>query len=133
MTFGTTTRRVAGEVPVERLRIARLVAVVELEPDRPRELVDELPWIDELERLHALAQEPCRLVEQAEVGFDLRRSGRALHLHRDFLTVGKDRAMHLPDRGRGHRNDVELEKRALDRQVELGFDHIPDLVERRPG
>ena len=33
---------VAREVPVEHLRVPRLVPVVELEPDRPRELVDEL-------------------------------------------------------------------------------------------
>ena len=64
---------VAGEVAVEHLRVPRLVPVVELEPDRARELVDELLRVHELERLHALAQERRRLVEQAEVGLDLLR------------------------------------------------------------
>ena len=61
------------EVAVERLRVARLVPVVELEPDRACELVHELLRIHELERLHPLAQEPRGLVEETEVGLDLRR------------------------------------------------------------
>ena len=55
------------------LGVPRLVPVVELEPDRARELVDELLRVHELERLHALLEESRSLVQQAEVGLDLAR------------------------------------------------------------
>ena len=121
---------VAGEVAVERLGVARLVPVVELEPDRARELVHELLRVHELERLHALAQEPRGLVQQAEVGLDLIGGGRALHLDGDLLPVRQDRAMHLADRRRRERREVELEERAIHPQVELGLDGVANLLER---
>ena len=85
ITRGTTTPVVAREVPVEGLGVPRLVPVVELEPDRARELVDELLRIDELERPHPLLQQPRRLVEEPEIGLDLRRRRRTLDLDRDLL------------------------------------------------
>ena len=68
---------VACEVAVEDLGVARLVPVVELEPDRAGELVDELLRIHELERLHALLQEARSLVEEPEVGVDLAAAAAA--------------------------------------------------------
>ena len=113
---------VAREVPVEHLGVARLVAVVELEPDRAGELVDELRGIHELERLHTLPQEARGLVEEPEVGLDLLGGGGPLHLDRHLLPVGKHGAMHLPDRRRRDRREVELEERTVHPQVELGLD-----------
>ena len=66
--------RMAGEVAVERVGVAGLLAVVELLPDRARELVDDLARVDEVERADALLREPRRLVEQLDVGS---RSGAA--------------------------------------------------------
>ncbi len=63
--------RVAGEVAVEALRVAPLLPVVELLPDRARELVDELARVDEVERPDPLAREARCLVEEREVGLDL--------------------------------------------------------------
>ena len=121
---------VTSEVPVEGLRVSRLVPVVELEPDRARELVDELLRIHELERLHALAEEPRRLVEKPEVGLDLVGGCRPLNLHRDLATVRQHRAMHLADRRGRERREVELEERAVHAQVELGLHDIANLLER---
>ena len=121
---------VAREVPVEHLRVPRLVPVVELEPDRARELVDELARVHELERFHALAQKACRLVEQPEVGLDLLGRRRPLHLHRHLAAVRKHRAVHLADRRGRERCEVELEERAVHAQVELLLDHVPHLLER---
>src|SRR5688572_25870269 len=73
--------RVAGEVPVELLRVARLHAVVELLPDRSRELVDERDRVDELEGLDPLADEAGHLVHELEVSLDLAGSVRSLDLH----------------------------------------------------
>ena len=121
---------VAREVAVEHLGVPRLVAVVELEPDRARELVDELLRVHELERLHALAEEPRRLVEKSEVGLDLLGGRRTLHLDRDLLPVGEHGAVHLADRRRRERREVELEERPIHAQVELGLDGVADLLER---
>ena len=103
--------------------------IVELEPDRTRELVDELAGIDEVEGAHPLVQEPRGLVEQREVGLDLGGRRRPLHLHRDLSAVREHRAVDLPDRCGRHRHDVELEERPLDGQVELGLDDVSDVVE----
>ena len=121
---------VLREVAVERLGVARLVPVVELEPDRARELVDELLRVHELQRLHALAEETRSLVEEAEVGLDLIAGGRALHLHGHLLPVGEDGAVHLADRRRCDRREVELEKRPIHPEVELGLDGVAHLLER---
>ena len=120
---------VAGEVAVERLGVARLVAVVQLEPDRARELVDELLGIHELERLHPLAEQPRRLVEEPEVGLDLLGRGRALHLDRDLAAVGQDGAMDLADRRRRERREVELEECPIHAQVELCLDDVAHVLE----
>ena len=45
---------VAREVPPEGLGVSRLLLVVELEPDRPPELIDELVCVDEVELPDAL-------------------------------------------------------------------------------
>ena len=69
--------RVAREVLAEGLGVARLEAVVELLPDRARELVDEPSRVDEVERPDPLLREPGRLVHEVEVGLDLPRRARA--------------------------------------------------------
>ncbi len=120
---------VAREVPMERLGVPRLVTVVELEADRARELVDELLRIHELERLHPLLQETRSLVQEAEIGFDLITGRRPLHLYGNLLPVRQDRAMHLADRRRGDRGEVELEERTVHPQFELGFDNVANLLE----
>src|SRR5213076_1234194 len=85
----------AGEVVVKGLRVARLEPVVELLPDRARELVDELPRVDEVERADPLPREPRGLVEESEVALDLARRVRALHLHGDAVPVRQRRPVHL--------------------------------------
>ena len=66
---------VAGEVAVEGLGVPRLVPVVELEPDRARELVHELVRVHELERF-TLLEKARGLVQEPEVGLDLGRRRR---------------------------------------------------------
>src|SRR5262245_2085235 len=121
---------VPHEVPVEHLGVSRFVPVVELEPDRARELVDEVLRIHELEGLDALLEESRGLVEESEVRLDLLGGRRALHLDRHFLPVREHRPMHLADRGRGERREVELEEGAVHAQVELGLDDLLHLLER---
>ena len=50
--------RVRREVPPERLGVPCLLLVVELEPDRAAELLDELAGVDEVELADALARDP---------------------------------------------------------------------------
>src|SRR2546428_584613 len=80
--------------------------VVELLPDRARELVDERPGVDEVERPDALLRDARGLVEEGEVGLDLARRARPLHLHRDAAAVRERRAVDLADRGGGERGRV---------------------------
>src|SRR5205807_2170933 len=111
--------RVPGEVAVERLCVPRLEAVVELLPDLTRELVDEHPNVDEVERADALLHQPRGLVEQREIGLDLARRTRPLDLDRDAPAVREDRAVHLADRRRRDRRLVELDEETLERAPEL--------------
>ena len=79
--------------------------------------------------LDALSEQPRRLVEETEVGLDLPGRRRSLHLDGDLLPVRQHRAVHLADRRRRERREVELEERPLERQVELGLDDLADLLE----
>ena len=119
------------EVAPERVGVPRLELVVELLADEARELVDEVVDVDEVERAHALPDDPRRLVEQREVVLDLARRVRALHLDDDGVAVRQHRAVDLPDRRRGNRRLAELEERLLDRQAELVLDHLAHLRERK--
>ncbi len=121
---------VAGEVAVERLRVAALEPVVELRPQLPRELVDEPARVDEVERAHTLLHEPRRLVHELDVGLDLPLRAGPLHLHGDGLPVRKRRTVHLPDRRGSHRLLVEIEEQPRDRVAELLLDHPLRLRER---
>ena len=111
--------RVAGEVAVEDLGVAPLQPVVELLADRAGELVDELLGVDEVERADTLLRQPGGLEEQRQVGLDLPRRVRALHLDDDAAAVRQDGAVHLADRRGGERLLVELEEEPLDRLAEL--------------
>ena len=122
--------RGACEVAVAELRVAALEAVVELLPDRARELVYELARVDEVERPDPLAGETRRLVEERDVGLDLPRGARALHLDGDAPSVRERGLVHLADRRGGDRHRVELGEQALERVPELAFDDAPDVLER---
>jgi hypothetical protein len=111
--------RVAGEAVVEGLSVATLEPVVELLVDRPRELVHELAGVDEVERLHALARDAGGLVEEREVGLDLPRGVRALHLDGDAVAVREGGAVHLADRRGRDRGLLELGEQLFDRELEL--------------
>ena len=122
--------RVAGEMLVEGVGVARLEPVVELLADRARELVDELARVDEVERADPLLREPRRLLEELDVALDLARRVRPLHLDDDATAVRQRRAMHLADRRRGERLLLELEEEPLDRLAELLADRALDVGER---
>ena len=122
--------RVAREAVVEGLGVAALEAVVELLADRARELVHELARVDEVERAHPLAREPGGLVEEREVGLDLARGVRPLHLDRDAPAVRKRRPVHLADRRGRDRGRIELGEELLDREAEVFADHALDVLVR---
>src|SRR5204863_9011565 len=109
--------------------VPRLEAVVELLPDRARELVHERSGVDEVERADALLRDPRGLVEEREVGLDLSRRPRPLHLHDDTPSVREDRAVALTDRGGRERRTLELEEEALEAEPELRLDHLLHLLE----
>jgi hypothetical protein len=134
-TRGTATRSspdalVAREVAPERLSVARLLLVVELLADRARELVDELPGVDEVELAHSVAHDARDRGHQLQIGFDLARRRRPLHLDHDVLDVREGRPMHLADRGGGDRPRVEREERAVDPEPELLLDDALDVLDR---
>ena len=114
---------------MEGLRVARLEPVVELLADRAPELVHELARVDEVERADAVLRDARRLVEEREVGLDLPRGVRPLHLHGDALPVRQDGAVHLADRRRRHRFLLERGEELLDGELELLADHALDLGE----
>ena len=117
----------------KRLGVPRLEPVVELVPDRAGELVDQLAGVDEVERTDALLRDLRRLVEKLQVGLDLARRVRALHLDGDALAVREHGAVHLADRRRRHRRLLERREQLLDRQLELLADDPLDLREREGG
>jgi hypothetical protein len=122
--------RVAGEVAVEGVGVAPLQPVVELLPDLARELVHQLPGVDEVERADAFPGQPGGLVEQREVGLDLARRVGTLHLDDDAAPVGQRRPVHLADRRRGDRTLLELQEELVERQLELALDRPLDVLER---
>src|SRR3972149_6357464 len=77
-------------------------------PAGARELVDERDGVDEAQSPDPLPNDAGRLVEELEVGFDLARCLRALHLHCDPLTVREHRTVDLADRGGGDGSLLEL-------------------------
>src|SRR6185503_4649941 len=119
--------RMPGEVAVELLGVARLHAVIELLADRARELVHERGGVDELERLDAVADEARRLVHQLEVGLDLPRRVRSLHLHRDAAPIGQRGPVNLADGRCRDGRFLEVEKELLDGQLELLLNDAFDL------
>ena len=78
---------VAGEVAAERLRVPRLLLVVELLPDRAGELVDERLRVDEVER--RTRSRASRAAERSSCRSDSiwRGAVRPLHLDDDVLAV----------------------------------------------
>ena len=104
--------------------------VVELLPDRAPELVHEPLRVDEVERADTVADEARGRAHQRQVGLDLARCIRALDLDHDLLPGRQRRPVHLSDRGGRDRRLVEREERALDREPELGVDHLLDRRER---
>ena len=84
--------------------------------------------VDEVEAPDPLLGEARGLVEQRDVGLDLARRVGTLHLDRDSAAVRERRPVHLADRGGGHRLLLEVEEEALERQPEVGFDHLPGLL-----
>jgi hypothetical protein len=122
--------RVTREVAVQRIGVSRLEAVVELLADRAGELVHDFAHVDEIEGPDALLRDARRLVEEAEVGFDLLGCSRALDLHSDRVAVREHGAVHLADRRGGDRLAVELEEEALDREAEVVLDDALDLLVR---
>ena len=115
---------------VELLGVPRLDAVVELLPDRARELVDDGDGVDELERADALASESGELVHELEVGLDLTRRVRPLHLDDDPAPVRKRRTVHLSDRGGCDRRLLEVDVELLEGEPELVLDDLSGLLER---
>ncbi len=94
---------------MELLGVPSLDAVVELLPDRAGELVHDGDRVDELERAHALARDAGELIHELEIGLDLPRRIRPLHLDDRPTPVWERRAVHLPDRRRRDRRLLELE------------------------
>ena len=120
---------VSGEVPPERLRVAGLLLVVELLPDRPGELVHQRVRIDEVECPDALARKTDGGPQQLQIGLDLARRVGPLHLDDDVRAVRQRRAVHLADRGRGDRRLLEAQERALEGEPEIDLHDLLDLLE----
>ncbi len=122
--------RVVGEVATERVGVVRLDAVVELAPDRLRELIDQGNQVDERQAVDAVLEQAGELVQQLNVGVDLALRVGALDLDDHLVPARQARAMHLADRGRGDGLLVELGEDLFDTQPELGLDDPPDVGER---
>ncbi len=122
--------RVVGEVAAERVRVVRFDAVVELAPDRPRELIDQGDQVDERQAVDAVLEQAGELVQQLDVGVDLALGVGALHLDDHLVPAGQPCPMDLADRGRGDGLLVELGEDLFDAQPELGLDDPPDIGER---
>src|SRR6266540_5509386 len=121
---------IARPVAAEALGVAPFRAIVQLGADRAAELVDQVTCVDEVERTDPFLRDARGLVEQREVGLDLPRGARTLHLDRDRLAVRQRRSMYLPDRGCSDRYGIELEKRTFQRKAEVALDDLLDLLER---
>ena len=96
--------------------------IIELVADAPGELVDQGDGVDE-DVGPVFRQQPGDLVEQVDIGADLRFRIRPLHLDDDAVAVRQHGTVHLADGGSSDRLGVDLQEEALDRQPELLFDH----------
>ena len=107
-------------VPVQR-HVARLEGVVELLAQPRLELGAHAAHG---ERLLVLLQDAQRNVEAAQIGIDRGVHVRVLQLAGERAAVVADGAMHLAERGRGRRRQLEVAKAAPPVRAELAR-HAP--------
>ena len=111
-------------------KIVRLLPVIELAQQALAKLVEHLAELVALSKLGVVIEELRDLIERIEV-FDHRlANSRTLHFHGDLPAIAQDAPMHLAERGRRHRRDVEIGKRFRHTNAELGRDDLLDFVER---
>ena len=131
--LGDEHSRVRREVLAEDPGGAGLDPVVELAPDRPRELVDDRDRVDEVQLVDAALHDARNLIEQRKVALDLPGRARALHLDGDLAAAGQLGEVYLADRRRCHRYRVERREQLLDRGPQVLLDHALDVgVRERP-
>ena len=106
--------------PFERRRLA---AVVELLGEHGAELPPHVP--PPHERRHPQAvEEPEQPADQEQLALQRLLDERPPHLDGDETAVGQAGAMHLTDRRRGNRLQLEAGEYARDRDAEIRFDPL---------
>ena len=112
-------RLAAAEAFREALLGASLGAEIDFARERLAQLANDLHGLV-APRLGLLFLPPGgERFEQQHIGFDRGLDSRAPDLHRDLRPAGKRRAMHLRDRARRARRDVESGESARDRRAEV--------------
>src|SRR5581483_7019740 len=105
----------------------RLLAEVELPPERRREVLDDGGDVDQPgERLAALGLLREER-EEPEVALDLLGRPRPLHLDHDARAVLEARAVHLADRAGRERRRLDALEHVLPGDAELLLHHLHDL------
>ena len=119
-----------AQVVGEGGEVARFEAVVQLAQDVLAELLQERRELVLAARLRVRVEEGGDVAEDVEVFRHLLADAGALHLDDHVAPVARQRAVHLAERGGGHRLRVELGERLRDAHAEFGVDDLLDLRER---
>ena len=114
--------RMAGEVAVELLGVPRLHAGSRAPGGSCARTRPRGDRVDEVERLHPVAHEARDLVHELEVGLDLARRVRPLHLDGDALPFGRTARCTWPIEAAAIGFSLELEEQLLDGQAQLLLD-----------
>ena len=129
---GIADRRVVAKQLGELVQVPLLAAEIELAAERAAHLGDVGRRAIGLE-LGKLLGELGQAAEHLQVFVDLRFDARVLHLDDDPLARLQPGAMHLADRGRGDRHEVELGEQLVERLAQLGLDDLADRLRRIGG
>ena len=118
--------RVGGHLLVEVGGVHRLAAEVELVDDRAGEVVDQAAHIEAPQHREEV-QHPGAQAQEAQVDADAVADPRLQHLDDHLVAVGKHRAVHLRQRGRGQRFGPERRERLGNRPAQAALDLLHDL------
>ena len=110
--------------------VVRLAPVVQLVHEGPSELLEEVADPEPLAQLGVPVDESGEVVEHLHVLQHLGADARTLHLHHDLPAVAERGAVHLPQRGGGEGDVVEVGEHRGEPDAELGADQRLHLRER---
>jgi hypothetical protein len=123
--------REPGQVAPERHQVAGLLDVVELAHEAAAKLLQHAGELEAPADVRVRVDECADLFQGLHVVDDPLADAGPLDLHRESPAVAQPRAVHLSQRGGGHRGGLELGERLGEPDAQLGGHDALDVVERK--